>query len=166
MTTAPRRLGLDIANCTGYALSEGSKIILSGVRDFRGGGNDHIGRKGIKFYNFLRSLGYVDEIYYEKVQFMGNKFTSDGGELYKGLLMVMNMYGAGLDIPAFGVWPTTLKKAFTGHGNATKEMMCATAHAMGWQGGKIDTAHGHDEVDACALIITQAREKHSITITF
>jgi hypothetical protein len=172
---APRYLGLDISTRTGYALVEGDKLIKSGVRDFSVKSTEHIGKRGIKFYNFLLSLGQVDEIYYEKIQF-GKGFktpdgkwvnpTNDGRELYHGLLMLMNMYAAGFGIFTFGVHPSTLKKAFTGNGHADKKEMCQRARELGWQGGQDDSALFHDEVDGIALVETQLREKYNIKLVF
>lgn len=171
MAPAPRYLGLDLGNCTGYCLVEGNKIIKSGVRDFSVKSSQHIGHRGIKFYNFLHSIGQVDEVYYEKIQFTGARkgggnWSGDNGELYKGLLMLVNMFCAGYGIPNFGVFPITLKKDFCGHGGAEKADMCAVARSMGWRGGQANTAMFHDEVDAIALLVTQLRQKYNIKVTF
>lgn len=168
---APRYLALDIGTYTGWALAEGSKIIKSGVRDFSVKKSQHIGNRGIMFFNFLNSLGRVDEIYYEKIQFTGARkgggaWSGDNGELYKGLLMLVNMYAAGYGVPTIGEWPGTIKKAFTGSGVAEKEDMCAEAHRLGWKGGKLGTREGHDEVDAIALLVTQLRCRYNITARF
>jgi hypothetical protein len=175
MTALPRYLGLDLGTRTGWALVEGNKLIGSGVRDFSVKASQHIGKRGIKFYNFLLTLGHVDEIYVEEIQFGGGfknaagKFvgvTNDGRELYHGLLMLVNMYAAGFGIPTFGIHPSTLKKAFAGHGHATKEEMCAHAHKLGWKGGEPGTALFHDEVDGIALVETQLREKYGVQLIF
>ena len=175
MNPAPRYLGLDLGKCTGWAIAEGDRIIQSGVRDFSVKSSEHIGHRGIKFYNFLCSLGRVDEIYYEEIQFGGNfknkagqwiSPSSDGREFYHGLLMLVNMYAAGYGIPTFPMHPSTLKKAFAGHGHAEKEDMCRVAHARGWRGGRPGTDSCHDEVDACALLITQLQQKYGINLSF
>lgn len=175
MPPAPRYLGLDLGTRTGWALAEGDKIIASGVRDFSVKSSEHTGKRGIKFYNFLLTMGQVDEIYYEKIQFGAGFKTpdgrwvnpsNDGRELYHGLLMLMRMYAAGWQIPDFGIHPGTLKKNFTGKGNAEKEEMCARAHALGWQGGEPGTALFHDEVDACALLITETKIRYGLNLTF
>lgn len=169
--TASRYLALDIGTATGYAIAEGDRIIRSGVRDFSTKRHQHIGNRGIMFYNFLNSLGRIDEIYYEKIMFTGARkaggaWTGDHGELYHGLLMVMNMVAAGYGIPTIGEWPGSIKKAFTGHGGAEKEDMCACARAMGWKGGMPGSREGHDEVDAIALLTTQLRDKYGVTLRF
>lgn len=167
MPHAPRYLGLDIGTRTGYAIVERDKIIKSGVRDFSVKNHQHIGNRGIKFYNFLLELGAVDEIYYENIQFTFNAHRSDGGELYHGLKMVMNMYAAGFNVPTFGVWPGTLKKAFAGTGRAEKKDMCAAARNVGWRGGDIlGDEFYHDEADAIALVVTQLRERYGIAARF
>lgn len=166
MQTPLRYLGLDIGRRTGWALAEDGKIIGSGVRDFSVKDSEHIGKRGIKFYNFLLTFGHVDEICYEKVQFTGNRKTSDGGELYKGFLMLVNMYAAGYGIPTFGTHPSTLKKAFAGHGRAEKETMCQIAREAGWMGGVEGTQVNHDEADAIALLIVHAWVKYGIKLIF
>lgn len=175
MSRAPRYLSLDLGTRTGYALVEGDQLIKSGVRDFSVKASEHIGKRGIKFYNFLLTLGQVDEIYYEEIQF-GRGFktddgrwvnpTNDGREFYHGLLMLMNMYAAGFGIPTFPIHPSTLKKAFTGHGHAKKPDMVARAHELGWKGGSPGTAQYHDEVDAIAMLETQLRLQYNIKIVF
>ena len=164
MSRAPRYLGLDIGTHTGYAIVEGNKLVASGVRDFSVKAHRHIGHRGIMFYDFLRQVGRVDEIYYEKVQFTGNRFSSDGGELYKGFLMLVNMYAAGYNIPTFGIWPTTLKKNFAGSGKADKLAMCAQARSLGWKSGKENTDLYHDEVDAIALLHSELRIRYGLKI--
>lgn len=166
MPRVSRVLGLDIGTRTGYALVEGDKIVRTGVRDFSIKSNEHIGKRGIMFYNFLLTFGQLDEIYYEKIHFVPKGFSADGGELYKGFLMLVNMYAAGYGIPTYGIWPGTLKKAFTGNGAADKELMCATAHLLGWKGGSVGTAQCHDEADGIALVVTQMREKYNINLKF
>lgn len=165
MNPAPRYLGLDIATKTGWCLVEGDQIVKSGVRDFSLKKTEHIGWRGIWFYNLMHEIGYVDEIYYEKIHF-NPRASGDHGELYKGLLMVMNMYAASYGIPTFGVWPGTLKKNFTGYGHAEKHDMCQAARALGWKGGVEGTAQGHDEVDAIALLVTELQARYNITLKF
>lgn len=162
MSQTPRYLALDLGTQTGWAISEGNRIVDSGVRDFKLKSSEHIGNRGIRFYNFLLTLGQPDVIFYEKVQFMGNRKCGDGGELYKGLLMIMNMFAAGFNIETIGVHPMTLKKSFTGSGVADKVIMCEKAREYGWQGGMSGTALLDDEADAIALIITQMRERYGI----
>lgn len=178
MTHAPRFLGLDLANRTGWAVADGNKIIASGVRDFSLKKDHHPGLRGKEFYNFLvKDIGYVDEIYYEKIMFTGGNtrdgagnwrpgMSADGRELYHGLVMIMNMFAAEFHIPTIGIHPSTLKKAFAGHGRAEKADMCRTAREYGWTGGTLDTALYHDEVDAIALVVTQLRERHGVRASF
>lgn len=168
-------LGLDLGTHTGWAKSEGSEIIGSGVRDFSLKSGECRGKRGVKFYNFLLTHGRVDEIYVEKVAFSGNfknkkgewiTPSSDGRQLYHGFLMLVEMYAAGFGIPVYEVNLATLKKRFTGNGHATKEEMCMMAHQLGWQGGHPGTALYHDEVDACALVITEQKMRYNTHVTF
>lgn len=170
-----RYLGLDIGTSTGWALVEGSTIVASGIRDFKVKESEHKGHRGLRFYNFLieiyREYGAIDEIFYELVQFTGTRkfggsWSGDNGEVYKGLLMLVNMFAAGTDTPVTGVHNSTLKKAFAGHGRAEKVDMCRRAHELGWRGGKVGTDKMHDEVDACALLITQLKLRFNIDVSF
>lgn len=171
MTTAPRFLALDLGTKCGWAMAEGDKIIGSGVRDFSTKRHQHIGHRGVMFHNFLKDLGRFDEIYYERILFTGSRpgggaWMGASQELYHGLSMIMHMWSATLGIPAIGVWPGTLKKAFTGHGMAEKADMCRRAHELGWQGGARGTAECNDEADAIALLFTQMHEHHHIQVRF
>ncbi len=170
MTTAPRRLGLDMGKCTGWAIAEGDKLIASGVRDFSIKNSEHPGTRGIRFYNFLITLGRIDEIYYEKIMFTGSRkgggnWSGDNGELYKGFLMLLNMFAAGYGIDeCHGVWPGTLKSEFAGHGHADKADMCATARSLGWKGAPVNTTLYHDEVDAIACLVVEMRRRYNIEL--
>lgn len=173
MTKVFRTLGLDLGVRTGWALTEDRQLKGSGIRDLSVRASEHKGKRGIKFYNFLLTMGEIDEIYVEKVAFTGNiknkqgqwiAPSNDGRQFYHGLLMIVEMYAAGFDIPIYEVHNATLKKAFTGAGNATKEEMCAHAISLGWPGGQEGTALFHDEVDAIALVVTQLRERHGVQV--
>ncbi len=171
MADAPRYLGLDLGRFCGYALAEGDRIIRAGVRDFSVKKSQHPGHRLIMLYNFLSSLGRIDEIYYEKIMFTGARkgggaWGSDHGEFYHQLLGVVYMVAAGFGVPTIGIWPGTLKKSFTGSGVAEKEDMCARAHELGWRGGAIGTAEEHDAADAIALIYTQLKERYRIEARF
>lgn len=171
MQRAPRYLGLDIGTQTGWALAEGDTIIGSGVRDLSVKASQHIGRRGFMFANFLTKIGHLDEIYYEKIQFTGARkgggsWSGDNGELYKGLLMLLNMHAYSFGTPVIGVHPGTLKKQFTGYGAAKKHDMCQAAHMIGWKGGKLGSALQDDEADAIALIATQVKLRFGIAVKF
>lgn len=176
MGALPRYLGLDISTYTGWAIAEGDQLIGSGIRDFSVKKSEHVGKRGIMFYNFLLSIGRVDEIYFEQIAFGGGfkdkksgrwiNATNDGRELYHGLLMIVYMYAAGYGIPTFPMHPSTLKKDYAGHGRAEKEDMCKVAHSKGWRGGEKGTALCHDEVDAIALLDTQLLQKYNIQLKY
>lgn len=171
MSNVSRYLALDLGTRTGWCVADGAKIIGSGIRDFSVKNSEQSGLRGIRFYNWLMSFGRVDEIYYEKIMFTGARkgggaWGGDHGELYHGLLMLLNMYAAGYGTPIIGIWPGTLKKSFTGYGKAEKHDMCLAAREHGWTGGKDGTAAFHDEADAIALIVTQLRERFNIHARF
>jgi Holliday junction resolvasome RuvABC endonuclease subunit len=166
MNPARRCLALDLGTHTGWAISEGNRIVPSGVREFSLNSKEHKGQRGIKFYNFLLHLGRFDAIFYEKIQFTMNRRSGDGGELYKGFLMLVNMVAAGFNIPTYGIHPGTLKKDFTGNGRAEKWQICDKAREYGWTAGAPGTALYDDEADAIALLITQSLQLYNDVLSF
>jgi hypothetical protein len=173
MSGAHRYLGLDLAKRTGYCLAEGDQCLRSGVRDFSG--TDDLGRRGIMLYNFLISLGRVEEIYYESNPFGGNfkkkdgswgTASKDGREFLHGMLMVVRMYASGFGAYVIPVNTSTLKKEFTGDGRAEKEDMCRAARSLGWKGGEDGTSLHHDEADGIALVATQIRKRYGLILRF
>ena len=169
MDPALQCLSLDISTYTGFAVTRGQKFLTSGVQDFSKKLGQHNGHKGIKFYNFLQQIvkdyGLIDVIFFEEVMF-GGEGTNDGRETYLGLKMVMNMFCAGLGIPAYPIYPTTVKKQFAGHGRAEKGDMCRAARELGWKGGAMDTAQLHDEADAIGIMAVMMRNRYGVTPRF
>lgn len=175
MDPAFRVLGLDLSTYTGYALAVGGKIVKCGVRDFSSHKAAFRGKKYTSLFNFLISLGKINEIYVEVAKFNGgfkNKegkiinTTNDGRELQHGLLAVVEMYCDMFGIIPIEVHPSTLKKEFAGHGHAEKADMCRAARAIGWKGGEDGTAILHDEADGIALVATQMLKRHGVRVHF
>lgn len=136
------------------------------------------GDRLIKFYNFLSSVEHspfdgvslgmiIDEVVYEEVKagFGGSSkgfhSSAKANKLYYNLQGIVEMYAAMKRIPEYRIHVSTLKKAFTGDGRATKEMMAEEAEKLGWKGGvwKGGQILNHDEVDAIALLFVHGQKQ-------
>lgn len=167
MQTLPyRALALDLGTNCGYAQLEGRRIVSSGVATFRLPASMDMrdGHRLLAFYNWLRSNGRQDDIFYEHInKFAGANIGAKGGKfrqteksvrLYYALWGTLEFYCAGAGIRLFNIHNTTLKKQFTGNHIAKKHEMCRRAHELGWRGGYPGTDVANDEADAVAMLFT------------
>jgi hypothetical protein len=106
---------------------------------------------GMVFHKFRTSMPMVrtyDLVVYEAVTFQGK-----GGEsrVLQGLTAILQEFCIEHEIEYTGVPVSTLKKFFTGKGNAKKaDMRAALAEGNGWRGPYKDVSH--NVVDAIALL--------------
>jgi len=154
-------LALDLGSSLGWALSQGSKIINSGIYDLkaeakRSFGSDHRAAKKLAFQEFLNKFVMVHEVVFEDIR--GLDRYGDTFFLYN-LIGDLEMFCFGSKKPMGKIHSMTLKKGFTGSGKASKEDMCEQAHSMGWKGGKHGTARDNDEADAIALLVVHSRNQ-------
>jgi len=166
MTAAPHTvLAIDIGTNLGWAFAKDGVITAWGVEDFRLKGDEHngSGRRLIQFHNWLQDFCGVDEVFYERVG--ANMRNAGANQSHFEMRGILSMFCYGSGIPLLDVHNITLKKKFAGHGRATKEEMCATAHHLGWNGGIKGTGQDHDAADAVALIFCLLRDR-GIQVTF
>ena len=143
------KLALDLGTTTGYAWRADSNAhqIISGTWDlkpqrFEGG--------GMRFVRFRDNLDRmfktcgVTTIYFEEVR---RHLGTDAAHIYGGLLGVLTGWCEERGIPYQGVPVKTIKKFWTGKGNAKKQDMIDVAFARGFN--PIDD----NEADAIALLI-------------
>lgn len=122
-----KRLCLDLATKTGWAIVENGEIVESGVQSFakkRGESNGLL---------FLRLKKWLEDIYklcdgvslvvYEQAHFRGGAAT----ELCVGMQTHVQSWCADREIECAPVSTSILKKHATGKGNAGKEMMIEVA---------------------------------------
>lgn len=168
-TTPHIVLALDLGTTLGWALSVDHVITEWGVESFKVSNERHNdgGHRLLRFHNWLCEWFEkypITEIFYEESPLMGFKSQSSA-------IVNIQMRGiasficAAADIPFIAIHGSTLKKAFAGSGHAKKEEMCATAHQLGWDGGKIGTDLDNDAADACAQIYCILRER-GISVRF
>lgn len=149
---AVRVLSLDLASTFGWALGnhDGKRGVITHSGEIDLSRKDtHPGHRFLKFNEFLHKFTGVKEILYEDVP----RFESAGAaRVYCGLLAHLQVFCLAQNIRLTNMKPGSIKKHFTGHGNAKKEVMCEVAHRLGWGGGHKGTDMAHNECDAIALM--------------
>ena len=146
MSTHDATLALDLGTLTGWAFTDGERIV-SGVWDFKT--NRHEGG-GMRFLRFKRELnkilarlGGLEALYFEEVR--GHKGTI-AAQVYGGFLSMLMTWCEDHAIPYRGVHTADIKRHATGKGNAPKQVMIAAARARGW------TLTDDNEADALWLL--------------
>lgn len=150
-------LALDLATKTGWAIKHRDGSIKSGVYDSSGKKGSHEGQRFINFRSFLSALiveHQINHIAYEDIR---RHVSTQSAHIHGGFKAIMLMVSAGhnLETSKYGVG--TIKKHFTGKGNASKDDMLLKARELGFQ-PKTD-----DEADAIA-ILSLALSEHGIRI--
>lgn len=147
MTRGGGLFALDLATSTGFAHAEPGGRIYSGTKRFAG----YKGQAGRQYLALYEWLDEMLALLRPKVLIWEAPITR-GGDLNKVLLLVglsgvVDLLGAKHDVAVTEILHyATLKKSFTGSGNATKADMIATAKLRGFD-PKTD-----DEADAIALL--------------
>lgn len=141
-------LSLDLGTVTGWAIITvtcAGFAVASGTWDFRPGRFDGAGVRYVRFRKQLLEIllkGEVGAVFFEEVR---RHVGADAARVYGALFGVVTSVCEELKIPYNGVPVGTIKKSWTGKGNASKDMMVAEA-----------IKHGYDisddnEADAIAL---------------
>lgn len=154
-------LSLDLGSTIGWAICQGAKIGYSGTKCFSAK-DSHPGHRFLHFQNWLYDFSGVNEIIYEDVP----RFESAGAaKVYCGFLAVLQIFCLANRVRLTGIKSNSVKKEFTGKGNAKKIEMCARCHLIGWKNGKEGTELDHDEADAiAALMVVMSRREVQVTL--
>lgn len=140
-------LALDLATRCGwaYAMRDGKQ--RSGTELFKPGRLDHNGQRWAQMRAWLsevaREMGEIHVVYYEDVK---RHVSNLSARVYFGYLAILEAWCAANNVRLVGVGVGTIKKHFTGFGNATKEDMIAEAKRRGFK--VIDDNHA----DALAIL--------------
>jgi Holliday junction resolvasome RuvABC endonuclease subunit len=143
-------LALDLGTTTGYAWKAAEMTIISGTWDlkprrFEGGGMRFV-RFREKLELLAKSCG-IKTIYFEEVR---RHLGTDAAHVYGGLMGVLTGWCEERNIPYEGIPVGTIKKFWTGLGNANKQQMIDEAVARGY--APVDD----NEADAIALLAFKA----------
>lgn len=137
-------LALDLGTTTGFAVGSREHMI-SGTWNLKPGRYDGGGMRFVKFRGRLdeiRTACGVTQVYFEEVR---RHVGVDAAHVYGGLMATLQAWCEEHDIPYAGVPVGTIKKSFTGKGNANKDVMIAAAVRRGFEPAD------DNEADAIAL---------------
>ena len=135
-------LAIDLGNKMGAAAMDGDAIVSQSVKHKNSKGA--AGHQYLHFRYWLSSLGvYWDAIYYEKVE---NHKGVYAAHAYGGYLATLQAFCCEKNIKLVPVPVKTVKKHWTGNGNAGKPLMIAEANRRGFQ--PVDD----NEADALAIL--------------
>lgn len=136
-------IAFDLGTTTGWASWTG--LVHSGTLNLA---NKRHEGGGMRYLKFRRELAEIfqhpyDAVYYEEVR---RHVATDAAHVYGGLLAVLSAECESRNIPYQGVPVGTIKKHWTGKGNAGKDQMIAEAVARGFN------PKDDNEADALALL--------------
>jgi Holliday junction resolvasome RuvABC endonuclease subunit len=141
-------LAIDIGTQTGWARSSRAGTVHSGSENFAPRRMEAAGQRWLKFRAFLNEQrlqagGEIHAIYFEDVK---NHAGVLAAHVYGGFLACLEMWCAANNVPLRPVGVGTVKRHWTGKGNADKAAMCETARAKGFQ------PKDNNEADALAIL--------------
>jgi Holliday junction resolvasome RuvABC endonuclease subunit len=142
-------LAIDIATRTGFAILRADGSIESGVMTFAIARHEHEGHRFIRFRHWLMEVKHAHETL-ERIAFENVVHVGEGqayaAQLYGGFRACMLMFCAHHGIPQAAYNVGTIKKAWTGQGNAKKDQMVARCKELGFN------PRDDNEADAIALL--------------
>ena len=122
-------LALDLGTKTGWAANTDAGI-QSGMQSFA---NDRFSGGGMRYLKFERWLDEIprpDQVVFEEVR---RHRGTDAAHVYGGLMAVLTSWCEKNEVPYQGVPVGTIKKSFTGNGNAGKNLMIAECVRRGFK---------------------------------
>lgn len=138
-------LSLDLGTKTGFCIGERPGALICGSQSFKPGRYDGGGIRFVRFRGWLDELqvGFpIKRVVFEEVR---RHAGTDAAHVYGGLMATLQAWCEENKIPYEGVPVGTIKKYFTGRGNADKAAMIAEAVDRGF--APVDD----NEADAIAL---------------
>lgn len=148
-------LTLDLGTKTGFCVGARAGALASGVQNFKPGRYDGGGMRFVRFRKWLDELqeAYpITQVAFEEVR---RHVGTDAAHVYGGLMATLTAWCEDNKIPYEGVPVGTIKRDFTGKGNAPKEAMIAEAVRRGF--APLDD----NEADAIAIWFTVAERANS-----
>jgi hypothetical protein len=140
-------LALDLGTTTGWAVRSFDGLITSGTVCFRPGRFDGGGMRYLRFTNWLTEIdrlsGPIGAIWFEEVR---RHAGTDAAHVYGGLMATLTSWAELRGVPYAGVPVGTIKRQWTGSGNAPKQSMVAAARARGF------SPADDNEADALAIL--------------
>jgi Holliday junction resolvasome RuvABC endonuclease subunit len=151
------RLALDLGTNTGYALAnDAGESIIVGTQNLKPSRHES---EGVRYLKFQQSLSMIHEtvpinrVYYEAVERHAGTIAA---HVYGGLRGVLVAWCESNKILYEGVPVGTIKKFWTGKGNAKKDAMIAEAVRRGIK------VRNDNEADAVALLHWSLQERPAL----
>lgn len=147
-------IGLDPATTTGFAVWDGCKIVNSGVIDCKEKVCTHRGAMefGKRLLAGLNELpvSIISDVVVENsvAQFLKSKRAI---EVQIGAITIIRLWASQHNFGYFEMEPMTIKKEFTGAGNADKSMMLLKAKQY------VFRVKDHNEADAIAIAVVGSK---------
>jgi Holliday junction resolvasome RuvABC endonuclease subunit len=141
-------LTLDLGTKTGFCVGARAGVLVSGSQNFKPGRYDGGGIRFVRFRKWLDELqgAYpIDRVAFEEVR---RHAGTDAAHVYGGLMATLQAWCEDKGVPYEGIPVGTIKKAWTGSGNAGKDAMIAEAVRRGFAPAT------DDEADALAIWFT------------
>jgi Holliday junction resolvasome RuvABC endonuclease subunit len=135
-------LTLDLGTTTGWAAQSDSGV-TSGTQKFANDRFSGGGMRYLKFEKWLSEMPKPDQVVFEEVR---RHRGTDAAHVYGGLLATLTKWCEANRIPYCGVPVGTIKKSFTGNGNAKKPAMIAECEKRGYKPAD------DNEADAIAIL--------------
>jgi hypothetical protein len=139
--TELRRLALDLGTTTGFCLGTSGHRI-SGTVSFKPGRFEGGGMRFVRFRKWLDTLPVFHEVAFEEVR---RHAATDAAHVYGGLMATLTAWCEERSIPYQGIPVGTVKRHWTGKGNANKDAMIAEARRRGF------SPADDNEADALAI---------------
>ena len=140
------RLALDLGTRTGFAWTAANGCVVSGVWDLRPKKFEGGGFRFVKFQAQLDALHAAHPIVMVWFEAVRRHIGTDAAHIYGGLMGKLQEWCDSRGVPYEGVPVQTIKKGWTGKGNAKKDLMIATCIERGFE------PSDDNEADAIALL--------------
>jgi crossover junction endodeoxyribonuclease RuvC len=137
-------LALDLGTTTGYKVGN-KQASVSGTFDLKPSRWEGGGMRGVKFRNKLNEMHSAFKIAHVVYEEVHRHRGTDAAHIYGGLLMILTSWCEENHIPYEGVGVGSIKKFWTGKGNADKNAMIAECERRGF------APSDDNEADAIAL---------------
>lgn len=154
-------LAIDLGTTTGWARSSRDGAIIGGSEKFAPKRLELAGQRWLKFRQFLSDQraaagGEIHVVYFEDVKMHAGTIAA---HVYGGFLAHLEAWCAVNNIRMEGVGFGTIKKHWTGKGNADKQAMICAAVAKGFS--PVDDNHA-DALAILSLACTLEQQKTAV----
>jgi len=125
-----RLLALDLGTTTGFCIGD-SRHSISGTASFKPGRFEGGGMRFVRFANWLTDMASADpfdQVAFEEVR---RHAGTDAAHVYGGLMATLTAWCEARGVPYQGIPVGTIKKHWTGKGNASKDDMTDAAKRRG-----------------------------------